>query len=63
MSIKTLRQIAPDFAGNNRAATAIEYGLIVACLVVVIIVAIDFVGDESAANFNNVANTMENAIN
>jgi len=59
----TMKNAAMSFVRDRRGATAIEYGLIVACIVIVIIVALDFVGEESSANFNNVANTMENAIN
>lgn len=60
---RTIADAVTSFVGSRRGATAIEYGLIVACIVIVIIVSIDYVGEESSANFNNVANTMANAVN
>lgn len=63
MTIATIRNALPAFFRARRGATALEYALIVACLVVVIIVAVDYVGEESSANFNTIANSMDDAVN
>lgn len=51
------------FRESRRAATAIEYGLIVACIFVVIVVAVTFAGQEVSDDFNMIANNMDASIN
>ena len=46
---------------NEEGATAIEYGLIAALIAVAAITAMDSLGDELSATFNNVDTTMANA--
>ena len=48
---------------NESGATAIEYGLIVACLFLVIIASVTLVGDDVSESFNLVANQMDAASN
>ena len=40
---------------NDRGATAVEYGLMVALIAIVIIVAVSLLGSNLSALFNNVA--------
>ncbi len=58
-----LRAYARWFIDDKRAATAIEYGLIVACLFLVIIASVTLVGDDVSESFNLVANQMDAASN
>jgi len=51
------------FLRNIRGATAIEYGLIVACIFLVIIVAVTFAGQEVSDDFNMIANNMDASVN
>ena len=45
-------------AKNDRGATAVEYGLIVALIAVVIIVAVIFLGRNLSTTFNDVATSV-----
>ena len=46
------------FMSDESGATAIEYGLIAALIAVVIIGAVSLLGDNIAANFNEIATEM-----
>ena len=48
-----------ELARNNRAATAIEYGLIAALIAVAAITAMQGLGNKLKNNFNNVSNNMK----
>ena len=50
------------FIRDNVGATAIEYGLIAMCIFLAIIVAVTMVGNDTSDAFNNIANSMDNAI-
>ncbi|MEQ8667489.1 MAG: Flp family type IVb pilin [Rhodospirillales bacterium] len=50
------------FLRDRRGATALEYGLIVMCIFLAIIVAVTMVGNDASDTFNSVANSMDNAI-
>ena len=50
--------LAKRFARDECGATAIEYGLIVALIAVVIITALQLVGTNLSAQFNTVATTL-----
>jgi len=52
-----LSRLLRDEAG----ATAIEYGMIAALIIVICIIAIQFVGTQLSATFNIVATTMSSA--
>jgi len=43
---------------NDRGATAVEYGLMVALIAIVIIVAVSLLGSNLSALFNNVATSV-----
>lgn len=47
------------FFKNEDGATAIEYGLIAAGISVAVLVAVQLVGTNLTAVFNNVANTLQ----
>ncbi|HEV2363951.1 MAG TPA: Flp family type IVb pilin [Caulobacteraceae bacterium] len=49
------------FVRDCRGATAVEYGLIVALIAVVIITAVTAVGSNLSATFNNVASNVSAA--
>jgi pilus assembly protein Flp/PilA len=53
--MKTFRKIF----GNNKAATAIEYGLIAALIAVAAIAAMGTLGENLGDTFNTVADEME----
>ena len=46
---------------GDRGATAVEYGLLVALIAVVIIVAVVFLGGQLASTFDEVASEVSNA--
>lgn len=48
---------------DRRGVTAIEYGLIAALIVIVIISSINHMGVMRDAVFNNIANAVSNAVN
>lgn len=48
--------------GNARGATAIEYGLIIALIVIAIVVAIQTVGGGSSNIWGNMTNKVSNAM-
>jgi len=48
--------------GNMRGATAVEYGLIVALIVIVAVVGIQALGGSSASIWGNIANKASNAM-
>jgi pilus assembly protein Flp/PilA len=52
-----------DFLKNQQGATAIEYGLICAVIVLVIIVGLTLLGNQSTQNFNYVNGQVDNAVN
>lgn len=54
--MKTIR----NFIKNNKAATAIEYGLIAALIAVAAIAAMQGLGTQLTRTFNNVTSGMEN---
>ncbi|MEX5297865.1 Flp family type IVb pilin [Kocuria sp. CPCC 205292] len=58
----TLQSFFTDTAdrlkGEQKGATAVEYGLIVGLIAVVIITAVGLIGDDLAAMFQNVANEL-----
>lgn len=51
-------QVIRNFIRNESGATAIEYGLIAACISVVILVAIQSVGSNLSSTFNSVAKAL-----
>jgi len=53
-----MRQFISRFARDERGATAIEYGLIVALISVVIITAVTTVGTNMRTKFNTVASSL-----
>jgi pilus assembly protein Flp/PilA len=53
-----MRQFVSRFSRDEGAATAIEYGLIVALISVVIITAVTSVGTNLRAKFNTVASSL-----
>lgn len=55
--MSTLRK----FVRNNKAATAIEYGLIAALIAVAAIAAMQGLGNSLKKTFNNVSSTMNGA--
>ncbi|TPG43198.1 Flp family type IVb pilin [Sphingomonas koreensis] len=50
------------FIRNNKAATAIEYGLIAALIAVAAIAAMKNLGSALTTTFNNVSSTMTTAV-
>ncbi len=56
-----MRQIIRRLVRNERAATAIEYGLIAALIAVAAITAMQGLGNTLKNTFNNVANNMKAA--
>lgn len=57
--LKTLVKFQSNMATRERGATAVEYGLMVALIAVVIIVAVTALGNNLSSIFNNVANSVE----
>ncbi len=51
-------QFVKTFYGNEKAATAIEYGLIAAGIAVAIIAAVGLLGDSLSNMFNDIGNQM-----
>ena len=51
------------FFKSEKAATAIEYGLIAALIAVVIIAALQLTGNSLKAVFNNIGSTLNSAAN
>jgi pilus assembly protein Flp/PilA len=47
-----------DFMSDESGATAIEYGLIVALIAVVIITAVSLVGTNLSTQFNSISNAI-----
>ena len=50
-------------AADQRGATAVEYGLIVALIVVAMIASLAGVADETTSMWNNVSGTISDAVN
>jgi pilus assembly protein Flp/PilA len=55
--METLR----NFVQNEEGATMVEYGLMLALIAIVCIVAITLVGDQSNITFNNVGGSLDDA--
>lgn len=55
--MQTLRR----FMKNEEGATMVEYGLMLALIAIVCIVAITLVGDQSNITFNNVGGSLDDA--
>ena len=55
--MQTLR----NFVRNEEGATMVEYGLMLALIAIVCIVAITLVGDQSNITFNNVGGSLDDA--
>ena len=55
--MQTLR----NFVQNEEGATMVEYGLMLALIAIVCIVAITLVGDQSNITFNNVGGSLDDA--
>ena len=53
-----MRHLFHRFTGDQSGVTAIEYGLIVALISVVIIVAVTLVGTDLSATFNTIATAL-----
>jgi pilus assembly protein Flp/PilA len=53
-SVKRLRRLLGRIAADNRGATAIEYGLIVACIVIAMVVTLVQVANTTSGIWNNV---------
>ena len=53
-----MSKFVSQFANNESGATAIEYGLIVALIAVVIIGAVTAVGTSLSGKFNTIASTV-----
>ena len=51
-------QVKATALRNDRGATAVEYGLMVALIAIVIIVAVSLLGSNLKALFNNVATSV-----
>jgi len=56
-----MKRLLESFLRDETGATAIEYGLIAAGISVAIIAAVQALGTNIGATFNNVASTMANA--
>ena len=55
--METLR----NFVQNEEGATMVEYGLMLALIAIVCIVAITLVGDQSNVTFDNVGGSLDDA--
>lgn len=55
MKIKKLSQIVADFLGNERGATAIEYGLIASGIVMLVLVSLGSVSTQVNGTFVSTA--------
>lgn len=55
---KKITRFIKRLSGEEKGATAIEYGLIAALIAVVIIGAVSLVGSDLGNTFNNVANQL-----
>jgi len=53
-----MRNLAKSFLRSESGATAIEYGLIVALIAVVIIGAVTLVGTNMSTSFNTIASSV-----
>lgn len=56
-----MRNVLSRLLRDESGATAIEYGLIAALIIVICIVAIQFVGTQLSATFNKVATNLSSA--
>jgi pilus assembly protein Flp/PilA len=56
-----MKKLFSRFMKDESGATAIEYGLIAALIAVAIIVAVSTVGNETAATFSKVGDSLNNA--
>lgn len=52
---------ASRLAGNVRAATAVEYGLIIACIVIVMVVSLHGLANVTTGMWNNVSTKVTTA--
>lgn len=62
-AIKRALAAALRLAADQRGATAVEYGLIVALIVVAMIASLAGVADETTSMWNNVSGTISDAVN
>ncbi|MDF2604396.1 Flp family type IVb pilin [Sphingomonas sp. ABOLG] len=62
-AIKRALAAALRLAGDQRGATAVEYGLIVALIVIVIIAGVAGVADETTSMWNNVSDSVSGVVN
>ncbi|HXY89395.1 MAG TPA: Flp family type IVb pilin [Xanthobacteraceae bacterium] len=53
-----MMELLRAFLGNERGATAIEYGLIAACISIAIVVAATSIGSNLNLTFTNVSNAL-----
>ena len=51
------------FFKDEEGATAIEYALMLALIAIVIIAAVIYLGEQASETFNNIAETMNRAVN
>lgn len=59
---RRLERLTEEFRNDEEGATAIEYGLIVSLIFVVIIAAVKNVAATNSANYNTVTTSIQNAI-
>jgi pilus assembly protein Flp/PilA len=57
-TLQNVARLVGAALNSKRGATAIEYGLIAACISVVIIAAVTLLGTNLTTEFNKVANAM-----
>ncbi len=62
-AIKRALAAALRLAGDQRGATAVEYGLIVALIVIVVIAGVAGVADETTSMWNNVSDSVSGVVN
>ena len=53
-----MRKLFAEFLRDDSGATAIEYGLIAACIAIAIIVAIQTTGNNLSSMFGNIAGNL-----
>ena len=57
--LTTMKSLILAFLKDDTGATAIEYGLIAAGIAIAIITAVNGVGSQLSANFNNISTSLK----
>ena len=58
-----LERLTEEFRNDEEGATAIEYGLIVSLIFIVIVAAVKNVAATNSANYDTISTTIDDAVN